>query len=152
MNSQHIEMVHVPYKGEVPAMNDFLAGRIQVMIGTPSNTLTWVREGKLNALVTFSEKRSEILPNTPTAAEVGIKNLSTLAWAGVFGPAKMSNDNILKLNSAIENALVSKENQAEFVRQGFEPMASTPLQLNAQVKRQLQVWGKSIQLAGLQAD
>jgi tripartite-type tricarboxylate transporter receptor subunit TctC len=149
MRSQQMDMVHVPYKGEVPAMSDFLAGRIQVMIGTPSNTLNWVKEGKLNALLTFSEKRSELLPDTPTAAEAGVKNLTALAWAGIFGPAKMTSQQIELLNKVVSVALAQKENQAEFSRQGFEPIGSTPVQLSVQVKHQLQIWGQSIEMAGL---
>jgi tripartite-type tricarboxylate transporter receptor subunit TctC len=152
MNSQHMDMIHVPYKGEVPAMNDFLAGRIQLMIGTPSNTLNWVKEGKLNALLTFSDKRSELFPDTPTANEVGLKSLSTLAWAGIFGPANMELQKISLLNKAVITALHGFENQAEFARQGFDPISSTPYQLTVQVKSQLQIWGKSIQLAGIQVD
>jgi tripartite-type tricarboxylate transporter receptor subunit TctC len=150
--SQHMNWVHVPYKGEVPAMTDFLAGRIQMMIGTPSNALNWVKEGRLNALVTLADKRSPLLPNVPTMAEMGLHTSPTIPWAGVFGPAQMSPQRVKQLNQAINQVLIQPEVLAEFAKQGFEAQGSTPEQLAAQVKSQLAVWGKSIQLAGLHAE
>jgi tripartite-type tricarboxylate transporter receptor subunit TctC len=150
--SYHMDWVHVPYKGEVPAMTDFLAGRIQIMIGTPSNALNWVREGRLNALVTLADKRSPLLPNVPTMAEMGLHTLPTVPWAGVFGPAQMSPQRVKQLNQAINQVLKQPEVLAEFTKQGFEAQGSTPEQLAAQVKSQLAVWGKSIQMAGIHAD
>ena len=150
--SHNIDWVHVPYKGEVPAMTDFLAGRIQIMIGTPSNALNWVKEGRLNALVTLADKRSPLLPNVPTMAEMGLRTLPTVPWAGVFGPAQMPPQRVKQLNQAINQLLNQPDLQAEFAKQGFEAQGSSPDQLAAQVKSQLAVWGKSIQLAGIHAE
>jgi tripartite-type tricarboxylate transporter receptor subunit TctC len=150
--SHHLDWVHVPYKGEVPAMTDFLAGRIQIMIGTPSNALHWVKEGRLNALVTLADKRSPLMPNVPTMAEMGLRTLPTIPWAGVFGPAQMSPQRVKQLNQAINQILIQPDLQAEFAKQGFEAQGSTPGQLAAQVKSQLTVWGKSIQLAGIHVE
>jgi tripartite-type tricarboxylate transporter receptor subunit TctC len=150
--SQHMYWVHVPYKGEVPAMTDFLAGRIQMMIGTPSNALNWVKEGRLNALVTLADKRSPLLPNVPTMAEMGLHTSPTVPWAGVFGPAQMNPQRVKQLNQAINQVLLQPEVLTEFAKQGFEAQGSSPEQLAAQVKSQLAVWGKSIQLAGIHAE
>jgi tripartite-type tricarboxylate transporter receptor subunit TctC len=150
--SQHMNWVHVPYKGEVPAMTDFLAGRIQMMIGTPSNALHWVKEGRLNALVTLADKRSPLLPNVPTMAEMGLHTSPTVPWAGVFGPAHMNPQRVKQLNQAINQVLLQPEVLTEFAKQGFEAQGSSPEQLAAQVKSQLAVWGKSIQMAGIHAD
>ena len=147
----HLKMVHIPYKGEVPAMNDFLAGRVQLMLGTPANALEFVKEGKLNAVVTFLDKRSPLLPQTPTMRELGFPNLSITPWSGIFGPANVSPVIASRLSLAINEAMKGEEAQAEFAKQAFESKGSTPAELAAYVKDQLQHWGHSIELAGLVA-
>ncbi len=145
----HLKMVHVPYKGEVPAMNDFLAGRVQLMLGTPANALDFVKEGKLNAVVTFLDKRSPLLPQTPTMHELGYANLTITPWSGIFGPAKLSPVIAARLSLAVNDAMRGEEVQAEFAKQAFESKGSTPAELGLYVKDQLQNWGHSIELAGL---
>ena len=145
----HLKMVHVPYKGEVPAMNDFLAGRVQLMLGTPANALDFVKEGKLNAVVTFLDKRSPLLPQTPTMHELGYANLTITPWSGIFGPAKLSPVIAARLSLAVNDAMRGEEVQAEFAKQAFESKGSTPAELGLYVKDQLQNWGHSIDLAGL---
>jgi tripartite-type tricarboxylate transporter receptor subunit TctC len=147
-----IEMTHVPYKGEVPAMNDFLAGRVQVMFATSANALPWVQQGKLRALVTLLDKRSPLLPDVPTMAESGLHNLHIVPWSGVFGPAKMPEQLSRRLSLAINEIVNRADIQAEFARQGFEGAGSSPEQLQAYVKDQLKVWGRTIQLAGLKPE
>jgi tripartite-type tricarboxylate transporter receptor subunit TctC len=147
----HLKMIHVPYKGEVPAMNDFLAGRVQLMLGTPANALEFVKEGKLNAVVTFLDKRSPLLPQTPTMNELGYPNLTITPWSGIFGPAKMSPVIASRLSLAINDVMKDDEVQAEFAKQAFESKGSTPAELSAYVKDQLKHWGHSIELAGLVA-
>ena len=147
-----IEMTHVPYKGEVPAMNDFLAGRLQVMFATSANALPWVQQGKLRAVVTLLDKRSPLLPDVPTMAESGLHNLHIVPWSGVFGPAKMPTQLTSRLSVAINEILNRADIQAEFTRQGFEGAGSSPEQLQAYVKDQLKVWGRTIQLAGLKPE
>ncbi len=147
-----IEMTHVPYKGEVPAMNDFLAGRVQVMFATSANALPWVQRGKLRAVVTLLDKRSPLLPDVPTMAESGLHHLHIVPWSGVFGPAKMPAQLTNRLSVAINEILNRADIQAEFAQQGFEGAGSSPEQLQAYVKDQLKVWGRTIQLAGLKPE
>ncbi|MEI7515443.1 MAG: tripartite tricarboxylate transporter substrate binding protein [Betaproteobacteria bacterium] len=150
--SAHLAMNHIPYKGEVPAMNDFLAGRVQLMFATPANALPWVKEGKLKALVTLQDQRSALLPSVPTMAESGMKNLSIVPWAGVFGPAKMPVALVQRLNAEIGAILKRPDVESEFAKQGFEAHASSPAELAAYAKEQLVVWRKAIQLAGIEPE
>lgn len=150
LTTQHqLQMVHVPYKGEVPLMNDLLSGRIQVMIGTPANALEFVKTGKLNALAAFADQRSPLLPQVPTMTELGYKKLSTVAWSGIFGPANMHGLIASQLSKAINEIMRSDKVKAEFAKQGFEPKGSTPNELALYLKEQLHSWGSSIELAGL---
>jgi tripartite-type tricarboxylate transporter receptor subunit TctC len=147
-----LDMVHVPYKGEVPAMADFLTGRVQVMFATPSNTLTEVKEGKLHALVTLLDTRSSLLPQVPTMAESGMPSLPIAFWAGLFGPANMPRDITDRLSLAVRAILKREDIRMELAKQGFKPNGSTPEQLAAYVKDQLGVWSRAIHDAGIKPD
>jgi tripartite-type tricarboxylate transporter receptor subunit TctC len=147
----HLAIMHVPYKGEVPAMNDFLAGRVQLMIGTPANTLPWIKEGKLKALVALSDQRSALLPDVPTLHELGMAKLSIVPWSGVFGPAHLPAAVVQRLNLAINQILLDQEVQAEFAKQAFEPHGSSSAELKQYVRAQLQVWHGAVATAGLSA-
>ena len=147
-----LQMTQVPYKGEVPAMSDFVAGRIQMMFATPANALPFVREGKLKALAALSDKRSPLLPETPTWYESGMPELTTIPWAGVFGPAKLPKEMTQRLSIAINASLQRDDVNAEFAKLGFEPWGSSPEKLAAYSKNQLKVWHAAIQNAGLKAE
>jgi tripartite-type tricarboxylate transporter receptor subunit TctC len=144
-----LHMTQVPYKGEVPAMTDFVAGRIQLMFATPANALPFVKEGKLKAFATLSDKRSPLLPETPTWHEAGMRDLPIVPWAGVFGPAKLPNDIALRLSKAVNEALQRHEVAAELSKLGFEPFGSSPDKLQRYNQRQLSTWHTAIQSAGL---
>ena len=153
MESQaKLHMTQVPYKGEVPAMTDFVAGRIQLMFATPANALPFVKEGKLKVFATLSDKRGPLLPETPTWHEAGMHDLPIVPWAGVFGPAKLPKDMARRLSQAIQEVLLREDVNTEFAKLGFEPFGSTPDRLDAYAKKQHKAWHTAIQSAGLQAE
>ena len=139
----------IPYKGEVPAMTDFVAGRIQLMFATPVNALPFVKEGKLKALASLSDKRSALLPDTPTWVECGMRELSIVPWAGIFGPAPMPAGITQTLSVAINHILQRKDVGLEFAKLGFEPSGSSPDKLADYAKSQLKAWHAAIHTAGL---
>ena len=145
----HMHMTHIPYKGEVPAMNDFISGRVQMMIATPANTLAFVKEGKLRALATLSDKRSPLLPQTPTWREAGMGELSIVPWAGIFGPAKLPKEITNRISIAVNEILVREDVKAEFTKLGFEPFGSTPDKLADYSQQQLKIWHLAIEGAGI---
>lgn len=147
-----LHMTQVPYKGEVPAMTDFVAGRIQLMFATPANALPFVQDGKLKAYATLSDKRSALLPDVPTWREAGMRDLPIVPWAGVFGPAKLPKDMTLRLSQAINDVLQRTDVNAEFAKLGFEPFGSTPDELDSYAKKQHKAWHTAIQSAGLSTD
>ena len=153
MESQaKLHMTQVPYKGEVPAMTDFVAGRIQLMFATPANALPFVKEGKLKVFATLSDRRSPLLPETPTWHEAGMRDLPIVPWAGVFGPAKLPKDMARRLSQAIQEVLSREDVNTEFAKLGFESFGSSPDKLDAYAKKQHKAWHTAIQSAGLQAE
>jgi len=150
--SSHLHMTAVPYRGEVPAMNDFLAGRIQLMFATPTNTLPFVREGKLVALASMSDRRSPLLPHVPTWKEAGMQEPVAQPWAGIFGPAHMSSEQVKKFNQVLNVILKQPEILKEFQQQGFEAHTSTPEQFEAFAAAQSASWKLAIQKSGLRPE
>ena len=146
---EKISLKHIPYKGEVPAMTDFLDGRIHAMIATPSNTAHWVHEGKLKALVTLSDKRSLLLPEVPTLSEAGLDPMPLSTWGGIFGPADMPVERVARLADKINAILGRADIQRELIGQGFTVHGSTSEHLGEMTGKQLIVWQNAIHQAGI---
>ena len=148
-SAAQMHMVHVPYKGEVQALGDFVTGRIHVMFATPVNALPFVKEGKLHAIATLSESRNPLLPEVPTWHEAGMRDFPIVPWSGIFGPAHMSPDTAKQLSRAINEVLHSQDVIEAFAKLGFEAHGSTPSKLQAFATQQLNTWHSAIQNAGL---
>jgi tripartite-type tricarboxylate transporter receptor subunit TctC len=147
-----ITMVHVPYKGEPQAIADLVAGRVQLMFASSTTAVPQVREGKLRALVTTLAKRSQLLPEVPTISEAGMPQFSITSWAGLFGPAKMPREVVDRLNREFAAAMARAEVQAAMERQAFALTPSSPEQLAAFVKEQLESYRRTLQAAGVQPE
>jgi tripartite-type tricarboxylate transporter receptor subunit TctC len=148
-----IQVVRIPYKGEVPAMTDLIEGRIHFMVATPSNAIEWVKRGKLRAVATLLEARSPILPEAPTMKEAGLPSPAMVPWAGVFGPAGLRPEVASRLAAAIGAVLPQPALQQEFSRQAFESAGSaSPAGFAAYVRDQYRAWGEAIQAAGIEPE
>ena len=147
-----IQLVHVPYKGEPQAMTDLVAGRVQLMFASSSTSVPQVREGKLRAVVTTLPRRSALLPDVPTIAEAGMPQFSITSWAGLFGPAKMAREVVERLNKEFAAAMGRPDVQTQMERQAFALSPSSPDQLAAFVKEQMESYRRTLQAAGVQPD
>lgn len=146
------QMVHVPYKGEPQAIVDLLAGRIDMMIGTPTTGLSHVRSGKLRALVTTLKQRSTILPDVPTIYEAGLPQFTITSWGGMFGPAKMPKEIVARLNKALIEVIQEPEVAKTLEAQGFALATSTPEELGSYLKGQIEAWKVSARAAGIEPE
>ena len=147
-----IDMVHVPYKGEPAGIADLVAGRVQLMLGTPTTGLAQVREGRLRALVTTLSKRSSLLPEVPTIAEAGMAQFSITSWAALFGPAKLPREMLERLNREFVAAMGRPEVQAAMDKQAFALSPSSPEQLAQFVKEQMESYRRILRAAGVQPE
>jgi len=145
----NIDLVHVPYKSEPPAVTDLLSGTIQMMITSFAPAAPHLREGKLRALVTTLPKRSPLLPDVPSIVEAGLPKFPIESWAGMFGPAKMPKDVTERLNRELNSLLQRADVRESLFRQAFEPRGATVEEFAAYVRQQLDVWGKAIRQAGI---
>lgn len=147
-----LAMAHVPYKGDVAALNDLMTDRIHMMFGTGTGVPPLVKDGRIRALATLLQARSPLLPEVPTASEVKIQGISIVPWAAIFGPAKMPADLSARLSKEINAVLSRADTREQFDRQGFEPGGSTPQELAAFHKTQWESWTRTVREQGLKFD
>jgi tripartite-type tricarboxylate transporter receptor subunit TctC len=147
-----IDMIHVPYKGEPAGITDLVAGRVQMMLATPTTGLAQLKDGKLRALVTTLSKRSPLLPEVPTIAEAGMPQFSITSWAALFGPARMPREILERLNKEFLGAMGRPEVQAAMDKQAFALSPSSPEQLADFVKEQIESYRRILRAAGVQPD
>jgi tripartite-type tricarboxylate transporter receptor subunit TctC len=147
-----IDMLHVPYKGEPQGITDLVGGRVQVMWATPTTGLPFVKEGKIRALVTQLTKRSHLLPDVPTIHEAGLPKFTITSWAALFGPAKLPKELVARLHKEFTGAMARPDVQAQMEKQAFLLTPSTPEQLGAFVKEQMESYRTILRAAGVQPE
>ncbi|HEX7250406.1 MAG TPA: tripartite tricarboxylate transporter substrate binding protein [Burkholderiales bacterium] len=147
-----IQLVHIPYKGDAPATIDFVAGRVQLLIGTPGTVLPHVKEGKARVLATLLSARSPLLPDAPTLAEAGQKPMPVQPFGAVYGPAKMPKEIVDKIARAVQAVMAQQAVKDGVARYAFEAQSSTPEELAAFHKVQFDVWKRSAKELNLQVD
>ena len=149
---EKLEMVHIPYKGDAPLSNDIVAGRVQIAIGTPGTAIQHAKEGKLRALATLLRKRNPLLPDAPTLAEAGLQDIPITPWGGLFGPAKMPKDVVDKIARATATVLARRDVLDGLDRLAFEGRSSTPEELGAFLKEQVEIWRRTVKEVGIAPD
>ena len=144
-------LVHVPYKGVNLAMQDVMAGRIElVVIGLPA-ALPQIRNGRVHALAAISPHRLASLPDLPTAAEAGLPNFDVTTWYGILTPAGTPRPIVDRLNRELIAVMSSADMKDRLARQGTEVRTSTPDEFAAYIKSEIAKWGDVIRKAGLHA-
>ena len=146
------DFLSVPYRGGAAALPDFLGGRLQMLLPTPSTTLPLIREGKLRALAITSAERSPDLPDVPTMNELNMPSLTLDFWAGVLAPAGTPPETVAKLNAAINDALRSPEMKDSMKRLGFEAKIGTPQDFSTFIADELPRWAEIVRSSGVKID
>ena len=147
-----IQIVHVPYKGEPQALTDLVAGRVHMMFCSSGTSVPQVRDGKLRAIVTTLSKRSHLLPEVPTIGEAGMPQFSITSWAGLFGPAQLPREIVERLNKEFAAAMARADVQAAMEKQAFALSPSSPGQLAAFVKEQMESYRRILRAAGVEPE
>ena len=145
-------MLHIPYRGSGPALQDVLSGQVQVFITTPPSVMGQVQVGKLKGLAVAGKARHPGMPNVPTTAEAGLKGFELEAWVGIFAPAGTPADVVSKLSGLIKSALELPETKTRADGAGVELRYQPPAALEALVKKDTEFWAKTIKAAGITAD
>lgn len=146
------DIVHIPYKGGGPALVDTMAGMVDMSFPVLSAAVPHVQSGKLRAIGVTGPKRSALLPNVPTLQESGASGYNFETWFMVFAPANTPRPVIDKLNAALNKAIASPELKDKLVKDGFDPIPSTPAQAQARLAQELPAWNKLIKERGISAE
>jgi tripartite-type tricarboxylate transporter receptor subunit TctC len=147
-----IEMRHVPYRGAGPALQDVIAGRLDVIFDNITGSLTQVKAGNARGLAVTTPKRSGAAPEVPTLAEAGVPGFDVSAWFAFYTPAKTPSDIVGKLNADIVAALRHPPAKERLEQLGADVVGSTPQALAQHIKAEMDKWGPVIRDAGIRID
>ena len=147
-----IDIVHVPYKGGAPAMQDLLGGQVQFMFDNLANSMAQMKAGKLKAFAVTTAKRSALAPELPTMAEVGVTGFDISTWYGVMAPANTPPDIVRKLNAEIVKILGSEDMREKLKVQGAEPAPTSPEEFAAFIRAEWTKYAKIVKDSGAKVD
>jgi tripartite-type tricarboxylate transporter receptor subunit TctC len=147
-----VQMLHVPYKGMAPAMNDLLGGQVSFMFLSMSSALKQVQAGKLRALGVASLQRSSAAPNLPTVAEQGLPGFEALSWYALMAPAGTPAEIVDKIAGDAARALGAPDVRERLLGLGANPVGNSPVELAQMLKREHAFWGEFIRKAGIRAE
>jgi len=147
-----IDMVHIPYKGTAPALQDEMGGNIQILVDVPSTLMPQVRGGKIKALAMFSAKRIASAPEVPTMAEAGGPALEASTWVLFLAPAGTPRDIVNRMSAEAAKAITSTDIRSRFESIGIEPVGNTPEQAAKFLDDEIAKWSKVIKVAGVKPE
>ncbi len=147
-----IDLTHVPYKGNAPALNDILGNQVPIMFDTITTAMPHVKAGKLRALAVTSPKRSPLAPEVPTMIEAGLKDFDISAWYMVLGPRGMPPAVVHKLNVEINKVMQDPEVRDKLGSQGVDFVGGTPEQAQKFMRSEIDRWAKVAKITGMKGN
>ena len=147
-----VDMVHVPYKGGGPALNDVIGGQVPLFFGNLASTLPHIQGGRLRALAVTSAKRSPILPDVPTLAEAGVSGAEVYEWNALFAPAATPEAVIVKLSAALKKALDAPDVKARIAQLGGEIQMGDADTAQRFVREQRALWARVVKARAISVE
>ena len=144
-----LKLTHIPYRGASEAIQDLVAGEIQMEIGVATSFMTYLRSGQLRALCVNGPRRLASLPDVPTAAEAGLPDFEVPSWYGLFGPKGMLDADVQLIYKAVVSALAEPELRARMINLDADPVGSSPDQLAQYMQSQRHFWKPIVESAGI---
>jgi tripartite-type tricarboxylate transporter receptor subunit TctC len=148
----NVQMVHIPYKGTAPALQDLMGNNIQILVDTPVSLMPHVRAGKIKALAMLSGKRISSAPEVPTIAEAGGPWMESATWVMFLAPTGVPKDIINKLHQETAKALQSLELRERLDKLGLDPVGNAPEQAAIFLQDEINKWGRVIGAAGVKPE
>jgi tripartite-type tricarboxylate transporter receptor subunit TctC len=147
-----IDVLHVPYKGGAPALNDLIGGQLSFMVENMPGTMPFVRSGKLRALAVTSARRSPLEPGLPTMAEAGVPGYEVVGWNGIVAVKGTPPEIVARLHTEVAKILRAPEVRERLAALGAEPVGNTPDEFGAFIKTEMARWGKIIREKGIRSE
>ena len=145
-------IVHVPYKGSPQAINDLMAGNIDMMFDNIASIGPHAKAGRVRGIGVSGARRSPVFPDLPTIHEAGVTGYETVAWGGVIGPAKLPREVVMKLHQEIRRALAAPALVERYKQLDTETDGSTPEEFLELVRRETPKWAEVIRRSGAKVD
>ncbi len=147
-----VSVLHIPYRGGGPALIDTISGQVDMSFPVLAAAVPHIQAGKLKALGVTGPQRSAMLPDVPTIAESGVSKYNFETWFMVFVPAKTPQPIVDKLNQALRRTLETPAVRERMVKDGFDPIPSSPSEAKARLEKELPAWTKLIKERGITAE
>src|SRR5262249_35598711 len=147
-----VDIVRIGYKGGGPALNDLIAGQVQVLFASAGTVMPHVKSGRLRALGVTSAQPSALVPDLPAIATAGLPGYEVVSIDAIFAPGRPPAAIIARFNSEISRVLARQDVREKFFNAGVETVGSTPDELAARVKSEMSRFGKLIKEAGIRAE
>jgi tripartite-type tricarboxylate transporter receptor subunit TctC len=144
-----LKLVHVPYKGTAPALNDLISSHVDMMFMELASAKKFADAGKAHILAVATENRLPSMPDVPTLDEIGVKGFESSTWNAISAPPKTPREIVSKLNEAIENVLASPEAEQHFAKLHLAAAHTTPAQATAFIEKETKAWGNVIKEVGI---
>jgi tripartite-type tricarboxylate transporter receptor subunit TctC len=147
-----VDIVHVPYKGAGPALQDVIAGHVQMMFAAVAASIGQIQDATLRALAVTTRKRTTGLPNVATVAELGVAGFESASWHGLVAPAGTPNDVIEALYRAVATALADPAVRKSLTDLGIDVEGTTPQEFGAYIKAEIPKWSAVVKASGAKLD
>ncbi|MEQ1776275.1 MAG: tripartite tricarboxylate transporter substrate binding protein, partial [Burkholderiales bacterium] len=147
-----VDIVHIPFKGVGLAVNDVIAGRVQIMFSSVGSAVPQIKAGRLRALAVTTAHASPILPGIPTVASAGLPGFESASTNGLFAPAKISAAILARLNREINNVIARPDVREKFLGVGMELVGGTPAHFDQVIKDDIERMSKVIKAARIRAE
>ncbi len=147
-----VNIVHVPYKGNAPAITDTIGGQVEMVFSGVPALIPHVQSGRLRAIAIGSLKRFPALPAVPTIDESGLKGYEATTWFGLLAPIKVPREIVTRLNAEVGRILASKDVSERFINEGIEPIGGTPDSFGVFIRDEITKYAKVVKAANLRGD
>jgi tripartite-type tricarboxylate transporter receptor subunit TctC len=147
-----IDLVHVPYKGSAPALNDLVAGQVSLMFDLVLTAAPHIKSGAARGLAVTGAQRSPVLPGLPTVAESGLPGYEVSAWFGIFAPAGLPQPVAQRLNAEFVKVMREPDLKQRLAGLGADPLTSTPEEFSSYLRSEIDKWAKVVKASGMKLD
>jgi len=147
-----IRVVHVPYRGNGPALTDTIAGHVQMLWGSAPSTLPQVKSGRLRGIAVSTPERVPAAPDIPTVMESGLKGYEVVLWHGLIGPKGLPAPVLGRINGELNKALKTKDMEERLAIDGMAPAGGTSEQFLAEIRKGIEIWGRVTKKIGIKPD